>query len=29
MISRFFQIPLWQRTFAGLALGVIAGLILR
>ena len=28
MFARFFAIPLWQRTFAGLALGVLAGLIL-
>ena len=29
MIRRFFAISLWKRTFAGLALGVIAGLLLR
>ena len=28
MIRRFFAIPLWKRTFAGLALGVVAGLLL-
>lgn len=29
MLRRFFAIPLWQRTAAGFALGIIAGLILR
>ena len=29
MFRRFFAIPLWQRTAAGFALGIIAGLILR
>ncbi|WP_396593615.1 dicarboxylate/amino acid:cation symporter [Brevundimonas sp. R86498] len=29
MIRRFFAIPLWQRTAAGFALGIVAGLILR
>ena len=28
MIRRFFAIPLWKRTFAGLGLGVVAGLLL-
>ncbi len=29
MLARFFAIPLWQRTAAGFALGILAGLILR
>ena len=29
MLRRFFAIPLWQRTAAGFALGILAGLILR
>jgi hypothetical protein len=29
MLARFFAIPLWQRTAAGFALGIVAGLILR
>ena len=29
MFRRFFAIPLWQRTAAGFALGILAGLILR
>ena len=29
MFRSFFAIPLWQRTAAGFALGIIAGLILR
>ena len=29
MISRFFAIPLWQRTAAGFVLGIVTGLILR
>ncbi|QQQ18678.1 dicarboxylate/amino acid:cation symporter [Brevundimonas vitis] len=28
MIARFFAIPLWQRTAAGFALGILAGLIM-
>lgn len=28
MIRSFFAIPLWKRTFAGLALGIVAGLLL-
>src|SRR3989344_1470838 len=29
MLHRFFAIPLWQRTAAGFALGIAAGLVLR
>lgn len=29
MLHRFFAVPLWQRTAAGFALGIAAGLVLR